>query len=402
MKEKGRGQKTKLYRYYVAVGLIAVLAAGGVHLGTFLYAHRPLQRLERPETGAKDQEISLYVKNGNQKLPFTAHIGARKRTQEELDTVFSQAEAELSGGLKGGNTSLLAVTGALHMPATAADGAVQVSWSSDAPEIISYDGTLAEEIPENGVYVDLEATMSCEDAVAYYTPRVFVLPKKDSSLQGQLTAAVQAANADGTKRWYVLPDTLGEQSLLWYRKVADPALLVAGIVLALGFFLPQHRKEQQRQARQKEKARLLQMYPTLVSQMVLYMGAGMSISQTFRQIAGGKKGRQPGVLEQVCQTFVRELAQGIPEQDALHRLGERSGLWEYKAFCGLLIQNRTRGNENLLPMLQTEAQKAFAERQRRARILGNEAGTKLLLPMMLMLVVVLLLVLFPAVTSFYT
>ena len=288
------------------------------------------------------------------------------------------------------------------MPATAAGGAVQVSWSSDAPEIISYDGTLAEEIPENGVYVDLEATMSCEDAVAYYTPRVFVLPKKDSSLQGQLTAAVQAANADGTKRWYVLPDTLGEQSLLWYRKVADPALLVAGIVLALGFFLPQHRKEQQRQARQKEKARLLQMYPTLVSQMVLYMGAGMSISQTFRQIAGGKKGRQPGVLEQVCQTFVRELAQGIPEQDALHRLGERSGLWEYKAFCGLLIQNRTRGNENLLPMLQTEAQKAFAERQRRARILGNEAGTKLLLPMLLMLVVVLLLVLFPAMTSFYT
>ena len=188
-----------------------------MHLGTFLYAHRPLQRLERPETGAKDQEISLYVKNGNQKLLFTAHIGARKRTQEELDTVFSQAEAELSGGLKGENASLLAVTGALHMPATAADGAVQVSWSSDAPEIISYDGTLAEEIPENGVYVDLEATMSCEDAVAYYTPRVFVLPKKDSSLQGQLTAAVQAANADGTKRWYVLPDTLGERSLLWYR-----------------------------------------------------------------------------------------------------------------------------------------------------------------------------------------
>ena len=67
MKEKGRGQKTKLYRYYVAVGLSAVLAAGGVHLGTFLYAHRPLQRLERPETGAKDQEISLYVKNGSRR-----------------------------------------------------------------------------------------------------------------------------------------------------------------------------------------------------------------------------------------------------------------------------------------------------------------------------------------------
>ena len=50
---------------------------------------------------------------------------------------------------------------------------------------------------------------------------------------------------------------------------------------------------------------------------------------------------------------------------------------------------------------QNEAEKAFAERQRRARITGNEAGTKLLMPMAMMLVVVLMIVLFPAVVSFY-
>jgi tight adherence protein C len=52
-------------------------------------------------------------------------------------------------------------------------------------------------------------------------------------------------------------------------------------------------------------------------------------------------------------------------------------------------------------MLQREAEKAFAERQRRARIMGNEAGTKLLMPMMLMLLVVLIVVLYPAMVSFY-
>ena len=55
-----------------------------------------------------------------------------------------------------------------------------------------------------------------------------------------------------------------------------------------------------------------------------------------------------------------------------------------------------------MPMLQNEAEKAFAERQRRARITGNEAGTRLLMPMTLMLVIVLVIVMFPAVVSFYT
>lgn len=399
---KKKRQKIKPGRYYLAVGMAAVLVAGGAHFGTVWYAHRPVQRLERPDTGAEEREEALYVKAGKEKLPFTAHIGARKRTAGEIETLFAQAERELAKGLPGENQSLDAVTAPLHMPTVAADGAVQVSWNSDHPEVISYDGTLAAEIPEAGLHVVLEAVMTCEDATAYYTARVFVQPWKDTSLQGQLKEAVQAANTGETGDWYVLPDMLGGQPLVWYRKVTDPALFAAGVVLAAGLFLPQHRKEQQKKARQEEKTVLLQQYPTLVSQMVLYMGAGMSIPQAFRRMAEGKKGRPPGALEKACQTFVRELAQGIPEPDALHRFGERSGLWEYRAFCGLLIQNRARGNEHLLPMLQTEAQKAFAERQRRARILGNEAGTKLLMPMMLMLVVVLLLILFPAVTSFYT
>ena len=67
----------------------------------------------------------------------------------------------------------------------------------------------------------------------------------------------------------------------------------------------------------------------------------------------------------------------------------------------MLLQNRQKGNDKLLTMLQNEAEKAFAERQRRARITGNEAGTKLLMPMAMMLVVVLMIVLFPAVVSFY-
>jgi tight adherence protein C len=139
----------------------------------------------------------------------------------------------------------------------------------------------------------------------------------------------------------------------------------------------------------------------MVSQITLYLGAGMSLRQAFTCMGQTKEKKSPDVLEKECALLVRELAQGIPETEAIQRLGERSGLWEYRSFCGLLIQNRAKGNTDLLPMLQREAEKAFAERQRRARIMGNEAGTKLLMPMMLMLLVVLIVVLYPAMVSFY-
>lgn len=155
--------------------------------------------------------------------------------------------------------------------------------------------------------------------------------------------------------------------------------------------------------RQKKQYRecLLREYPRLVSQLTLYLGAGMSLPQAFSSMADTDRKGSQDILQKECALLVREMDRGIPAGEAIQRFGDRSGLWEYRAFCGMLLQNRQKGNDKLLTMLQNEAEKAFAERQRRARITGNEAGTKLLMPMAMMLVVVLMIVLFPAVVSFY-
>ena len=50
-------------------------------------------------------------------------------------------------------------------------------------------------------------------------------------------------------------------------------------------------------------------------------------------------------------------------------------------------------------MLKLEAIQAFEERKAKARRLGEEAGTKLLLPMFLMLAIVLVIVIVPAFLS---
>ena len=61
-----------------------------------------------------------------------------------------------------------------------------------------------------------------------------------------------------------------------------------------------------------------------------------------------------------------------------------------------MSQNLRKGTKGLTELLKLEARQAFEERKAQAKRLGEEAGTKLLLPMFLMLAVVLVIVIVPA------
>ena len=66
----------------------------------------------------------------------------------------------------------------------------------------------------------------------------------------------------------------------------------------------------------------------------------------------------------------------------------------------MLSGNIQKGSEGLAKLLQEEALYSMEERRQIAKRLGEEAGTKLLLPMLLMLIVVLIIMLVPAVMTF--
>lgn len=58
------------------------------------------------------------------------------------------------------------------------------------------------------------------------------------------------------------------------------------------------------------------------------------------------------------------------------------------------------GGEYFMQMLREEVGEAFAQRKALARKRGEEAGTKLLLPMIMMLGIVLIIIVVPAFMSF--
>ena len=97
---------------------------------------------------------------------------------------------------------------------------------------------------------------------------------------------------------------------------------------------------------------------------------------------------------------VHEMDSGISESEAYYRFGERCGQVRYKTFSTLLVQNLQKGSRQLSQMLEAESLEAWDERKRKARIVGEEAATKLLFPMILMMGVVMAIVMIPAMISF--
>lgn len=84
------------------------------------------------------------------------------------------------------------------------------------------------------------------------------------------------------------------------------------------------------------------------------------------------------------------------ESECYEEYGIRCGLSVYRRFGTLLSQNLRKGSKGLSELLKRETGEMFEERKKQARKLGEEAGTKLMIPLFMMLAVVFIIVIVPA------
>ena len=160
-----------------------------------------------------------------------------------------------------------------------------------------------------------------------------------------------------------------------------------------------------KKAMEERSAQMLGDYPQFVSQIVLYMGAGMTMRNIFEKLGSGyvrkrdATGEKKYLYEEILRAG-RELSAGASEGSVYEHFGLRCGGQQYTRLTTLLSQNLRKGNSELLKVLQEESKRAFDERMDRVRKAGEEAGTKLLLPMIIMLVIVMVIIMIPAYMAF--
>lgn len=97
---------------------------------------------------------------------------------------------------------------------------------------------------------------------------------------------------------------------------------------------------------------------------------------------------------------LNEIQAGIPEGEAYYNMGHRINLPVYMKLMSMLSQNVSKGTKDIMIMMAGEEQAALQMRKELARKKGEEAGTRLLFPMIVLLGVVMVIVVLPAVMSF--
>ncbi len=202
--------------------------------------------------------------------------------------------------------------------------------------------------------------------------------------------------------YYYLPETVGGSRILWRYPKDRSGVFLAGLSLLAGALLLVLKAREKTKEAEKRREQLLLDYPGLILKFTLYVQAGLPPRKAFFRIAreDGKRRQDRPAMQEVT-AMCREMESGMSEAEAYRRFGERCGQIRYRTFAALLTQNLKKGSRQLLEVLERESLEAWEERKRRARVQGESAGTRLLIPMILMLVVVMAIVLIPAVFAFY-
>ena len=226
------------------------------------------------------------------------------------------------------------------------------------------------------------------------------------SLQLQLQQAITAEDAGSLgENMLSLPTEIDGQRI-YYSEHEDRSYLLLpllGVIAAMAIYM---RQGQARRTEKKQREALLMLdYSELVSKLMVYIGAGLTvrnaletISQHFDAlIARGIKEDRP--LYQELRTMVIQFRRNMPESEIYLSFGRRVNLKPYTKLVSLIEQNRMNGARNLRALLELEMEDAFEQRKTTARRLGEEAGTKLLLPLFIMLGIVMIIVIVPAMSA---
>lgn len=371
-------------------------------------------RINREDYGGNSVNHQLQMQiEGEKSENVEIQVSPRMYSEEEVQSLFRQAMNKLDQVILGENETADHVVKPLCFPQELEGYPFAISWEPGRYDVMDMNGRInqdavLEEDPEGeGVLVKITGILRYGTEEAAYNTQVLVFADVEETemIRNQvLNAARQAEEVSREEKSFVLPEQVNGRTVRWrFRKESKvmPVLMLGAVICV--FLVVQERQKKEKQ-RKDRKEQMLFDYPEIVSQFTMLMGAGMTAKNVWKKITAdycGQKergGRVRDAYEEMVITL-QEMQSGIPEAECYERFAARCGLVPYMKMGALLSQNLRKGAKGTSDMLKMEAIQAMEDRKSRARRLGEEAGVKLLLPMLLMLVIVLVIVVVPAFLS---
>lgn len=381
--------------------LVVSLAGGSIK-------EQPVTVLERDIYGGNARAVELLVHGlGQQERSLAIEVKAREYTGEEAGQVFEAVMEDMGEWILGDNPSLMEIRSNLNLKTSLESEGVRLRWMSGVPEILDSRGQLTgAEVEAQGEEGILSVRMSAGRHHADYEIPIRVFPPAYSTEEQQVrTFLRELAVLDDEQKHQQLLQLPGEYlgiPLRYYQVQDNDYRMIPLLGCLLAILLIVRDKEQVQQQRKKREQQMLLDYSEIVSKFMVFLGAGMTIRLSLERIvtdyskavASGRL--KPRYAYEELSYTCYQIQSGVSEGKAYRELGERCRLQPYLKLGSLFEQNRRAGMKDLRARMKDEMEDAFEERKNLVRRLGEEASTKLALPLFMMLGVVMAIVLFPA------
>lgn len=380
--------------------------------------------LLRPDygEGSKKVELNVTMEGGSdsqhsentnrlETKEISISVDERVYTEAEINKIFEKAITYLKDKVLGSNQSAELIYNKLNFCNTIPGTSITVEWEPDDYNIIQSDGSIINEgINDKGLSTYVTAILFYREYRKEYSMEFKIMPKQFSEeevINKRLVEEIIKSSEETAEDLMLeLPDTIDGYRLSWNDRKGNDGytFLLIGLIMVIAVWIFGD-KELDNQMKKRKEQMLLD-YPELINKFTLLVNAGMTIKQAWNKIVEdyitkcGKTKRNKRYAYEEMLTTANELKLGTPENIAYEQYGRRVGLIPYIKFSSLISQNLKKGTKGFTDLLMREAIDAFEDRKEVAKRLGEEAGTKLLIPMILMLILVFLIIMIPAFLSF--
>ena len=365
--------------------------------------------IERNEPGDGSFNLDIYKSYENNdiktdKEEISIEIPSREYSDKEKDKIISSAKEYLNKTILGDNDSLDSVTEPLNLIDKIPDVGINVKYKIEPDGYIESDGSLNNYFEEDFQLVVITAVLEGQgisENVVYNLKLLKREKSADKILEEEYEDELNSAlKKDPEKKWIKLPESVGNLKVKYEEVENKDELYVILVGIVLIIMIPVFINNRIDEEFKKRNTELILKYPELINKISLFVGAGLSIRGAWEQIIKEyEKSDEKSFLYEEISATGNEMENGVSESDAYIKFGNRIGLLCYLKFSALLVQNLKKGSDDLLRLMDMEASDAFIKRKEQARILGEEAGTKLLLPMFIMFTVVIVIIMFSAFQS---
>ena len=404
----------KKKRWMIGLIVVGIVSA--------LYVHGGSQKEKRLLDGnllvrnvwdAGNYQVDLNVKTKEWDHSFSYLVKEKAYTREEAEQLYRKFAGELPSLICGGNQTLQEVTEDLKLANAYKDYPFMVSWSSTDQDRVSSRGKVNRKgLEDEGQWVTLHALVREVDTglEQELTLKVFLAPEKLSEeelfFRRVEESVISMDKVSAQTEIVTLPVSVEGKELTWKETKQDHSIFILLLFGAASLFVGRAMDHDLQKADRKRLKELQKEYPEFAGRLRLYLCAGMTARNAFGRVAQdyaertGKKKRL--FLENEMKIACNQLSNGLPEAQVYQEWGARCGEMRYRRLGFLLSVQLKQGNDRLLQLLEQEADVAREDQRNQARKEGEEAGTKLLFPMILILIMVMLLVLLPAYVDFGT